>query len=336
MEIFQTVEIFDIFMGFYNIGYLKVLPVICVIGCILSLINLIVFLNPKLKEKIYFYLMIKSLIELVILVCGALLPLLQNVTYITYFTTLFQIVLYKVLSNALFLFVSIMEISITFNRYFIIKSTQKLLVKKKDKILVFIFGIVSFALFIPICFAYNIVEANGKFSFENSDFGNTKFFEIYLECINFSENLLTVFVLLPSNIIVLIQYRRFLSKKKTIINFASRLIRGQDTENAENKRISKLVRSQRKFTRMIIILSFLFIFARLCTAGFEIFNIYNKYVHHIKTYEICYLFLNIIISFNIYFMLSVNFFIYYFFNKPFRQCFHSIICFNNTFNFHRN
>jgi len=326
----ENEAIVSFFIDFYYIGYLKVLPIICVIGFILSLINIIVFLNLKQKDKIYFYLLIKSLIELLILAFGAFLPLLQNVEYFSYLAFIFQIILYKFLTNALFLYASIMEISITFNRYYIIKSTEKLLVKQKDKLIVFFFGFVSLALFIPIFFSYKKVKSNEETSLEESDFGKSAYFKIYLRCINFLENLIAVFILVPSNIVVLVLYKRFLNKKKTITNFASRIIRG--TEANEIKRKSKLIKSQRKFTRMTIIMSFLFIFARLFTTAFEIFNIYNQYIEKIKTFDIYYVFLHIIISFNIYVMFGVNFFIYYFFNKPFRECFNASILFKKINN----
>ena len=68
----------EFFLKSYNIGFVIVTPTICVIGLILNLLCFIVFL--RLKEKIFFYLAIKSLAESLLLVTGAISPYILCMT----------------------------------------------------------------------------------------------------------------------------------------------------------------------------------------------------------------------------------------------------------------
>ena len=54
----------------YNIVYKKIIPAVCAFGFLFNLISFYVFIKSKLKEKIYFYLRIKSLLETIMLGLG--------------------------------------------------------------------------------------------------------------------------------------------------------------------------------------------------------------------------------------------------------------------------
>ena len=156
-----------------------------------------------------------------------------------------------------------------------------------------------------------------EYILNRTKFGKTQFYSIYLTCVNFLENILTIFILIPFNIMVLIKYRRFI-KKKSI----SRIVIGP----IQKLKFAKECISQKRFTKMILIFSFTFILSRLGEASARIVDIFNKYLHE-DTYLIYCSILNILVEFNTYIIFSLNFFIYYFFNKPFRNCFKSMISF---------
>jgi len=227
----------------------------------------------------------------------------------------------------MYLCVTLIEIAITLNRYFIIKSNEKLLTKKKDFILVALFGIVSTVIFIPTLFTFKIEKYSDnnnihEFRLVDTDFGISFFFKTYLKCVNFFENILTIFVLIPLNIIVVIEYKKFIRKKRILTQHLATT--SLVVNELQNEKKNKILNSEKKFTKMILIISVLFIYVRLVTTGVELFVIYNEYVHEIEIFSILYVFFNIFMSYNVYFTFSFNFFIYYYFNKSFRDCFKSI------------
>ena len=88
-------HLLDFFNNLYQIGYLLVFPIVCSIGFLLSLVCLRVLMDGKLKEKVYFYLGIKTFTETFLLVIGALTPLVVCVdcsTHETYISTLTNLV----------------------------------------------------------------------------------------------------------------------------------------------------------------------------------------------------------------------------------------------------
>ena len=271
--------------------------------------------------------MIKSFIEMLLMSFGAFIPLIKCLTCLNkYSCILANQIVFNFLTNIMYLFATLIEIAITLNRYFIIKSNEKLLTKKKDIILVVLFGIVSTVLFIPTFFTFKIEKYsdnnNQEFRLVETDFGISFFFKTYLQCVNFFENILTIFVLIPLNIIVILEYKKFIRKKRILTqHFATTSL---VINELQNEKKNKILNSEKKFTKMILIITFLFIYIRLVTTGVEIFVIYNEYVHEIEIFSILYVFLNIFIYYNVYFTFSFNFFIYYYFNKSFRDCFKSI------------
>ena len=62
----------NFFVGLYDIGFVIVSPIICVIGLLLNILCCIVFFS--LKEKIFFYLAIKALAESLFLMIRAISP----------------------------------------------------------------------------------------------------------------------------------------------------------------------------------------------------------------------------------------------------------------------
>ena len=88
-------EFIDFLIGLYNIGYLKVIPIICCLDLILNIICFVVFLNPSLKEKIYYYLMIKSLIDILMQSTGIFLPFTANSDEHSYVRTVLSLIIYK-------------------------------------------------------------------------------------------------------------------------------------------------------------------------------------------------------------------------------------------------
>ena len=131
----------NFFVGLYDIGFVIISPIICIIGLILNILCCIVFFS--LKEKIFFYLGFKALAECLFLMIRAFSPYiscfncdLDN----TYFRMLVIFISKKFLELVIYSLITILEIELSFNRYFLINSHKtKLLIEKKDKIKISIY-----------------------------------------------------------------------------------------------------------------------------------------------------------------------------------------------------
>ena len=317
MNEIEGLSLYNFYIHLYDICYMIVTPTICVIGFFLSFLAFLTLKNTDLKEKIFFDLMVKSFLETFLFCFGALSPLVSctdcEISQ-TYSSMVFSLIVYKFLRNGFHLFVTIMEIKITINRYLILKSTEKIIAKKKDKLLIFIFGLIAMLIFSPALFAYEIVRAPLGYTLSNSLFGNSKFFFYYWTFVCLFTNLLTIFVLIPINILVIIKYKKFIRKKNRMRFSVSVIAIAQNS-------VPKKGDDQTKFTRMIILTTTLFCFTRLCEASIDALNIYIWIAGIIRFYAIYSFILNIFSQFITYLVLSLNFFIYLIFNKKFRDSF---------------
>ena len=329
-------------INLYHYGYLIVFPVICVIGFFISLVCLVVLINKNFKQKAYFYLKIKTFFETLLLAIGALTPVvscLECQTYETfissiyslvciiriffnrknvYFIFLFQVI-YRYLKTVFFLCATLMEMAVTFDRYYLIQSTSKILVMRNDKILASIFIFLSLLIVAPVLIAQSIeTNENGHFRLEETNFGKTKVYSIYLSCITFIQNILTVVVIVPFNVIVLCKYRKFIKKKDITITRIMPVL--PQSKNFVN--LSQKMDSQKRFTKMILIVSFLFILSRLGEASLRVIDqIYQIDRSEFSLYSIYFVILSIFVEFNTCVIISLNFFIFHSFNKPFRDSF---------------
>ncbi len=83
-------------------------------------------------------------------------------------------------------------------------------------------------------------------------------------------------------------------------------------------------RTESRFTRMIVFISLLFVFSRLCEASVEVFVIYIQFIELIEYFKLIFSILNIFVfAFN-YFIFSINFLIFFFFNNTFGKKFNLI------------
>jgi len=299
------------------IGFVIVTPTICVIGMILNLLCFIVFL--RLKEKIFFYLAIKSLAESLLLVTGAISPYVLCITCNlenTYLRALITLILSKYILLCTYTFITLLEIEIAFNRYYLISShSTKTLTETKDKVKAFVYILVSIIIFVPYFFAYkinkheinvflNIIE----YKMEENQFGNSDLFYYVYTYYGLFLNIISILILLPLNIMIIIKFRKFIQQKLR----TSALNAFMRQEN---------IKTETRFTRMMVLLSFLFIFTRLVEMSILIFSLYNLYVKLIDYYEFYFIVLNTYVYASTYLIFSLNFFIFYIFNQTFRSKF---------------
>jgi len=231
---------------------------------------------------------------------------------------LFLKVIFRYLKNVFFLCSTIMEMAVTFERLILIQSTTKTLVTRKDKIIVSMCIFLSFFIFVPVLFAETIEsKENGHFILKQTELTKKKMYTIYLTCVSFIPNILTVVVIIPFNLIVLFKYRKFIKKKNSIS--ITRIVLAVLPRNLPNT--SEIIDSQKRFTRMILIVSFLFILSRLSEASIRVTDLLYTYFKPYSLYSVYFTILNIFVEIIACIIFSLNFFIYYSFNKPFRDSF---------------
>ncbi len=305
------------FLVFYidmmDIGYMTIYPLICTVGFLISSVCFITLLISKLKEKTFFYLRIKSLLELFLLLFGILVPFLNCSSCNSKIHIITCIIIYKYLTNSFYLYATVIEIIIAANRHFILKSKKKNITKIKDKLFAFILFFSCLVVHVPNVFENNIVnsdEMNDSYRLEKSDFSKTDFFYYYIVCIGLVQNVLTVFLLIPINIMVVFEFKKFMTEKR------KRLATESAKKNNHNE--------ERKFNKMIIFHSLIFIYTRLIEGITEMFQIYFFIKPPSFMFNYYFYVLSIFVKYNTNFFFSMNFFIYYWFNQPFRDSFKKI------------
>ena len=96
------------------------------------------------------------------------------------------------------------------------------------------------------------------------------------------------------------EYRKFIAKK-SIIKFI--IIAPQ--ANRINKQ-NQAKNSQKRFNKIIVIISFLFIWTRLCQVIISIFTIYHRYIERVEYYDDYMIIMHVFVEFNIYFIIALN------------------------------
>ena len=324
-------------INLFQYGYIIVIPIISLIGFLLNGVCIIVFSNRNLKEKIHFYLMTKSFIEMLLLAIFVFIPYdscIDCASFETYGSILFSMWINGYLGYSLHLFDSIIEIVITINRFFIIKSSEKILANIKDKIFIFICGFISMIIFVPNLFLYEIESyktKEGTQAFYLEQKNSDPYLLYFINNATAFVDVITLLILLPVNIAVIVQFKRFIDKKNRLT--ISNLIPIPQRTNVI--RPTKKRKTETKFNKMILLVSFLFILVRIGEIIPYIFlhsirvddpnfdpNISNDMVDITSIIKIFSQFISCII-------ISANFFVYYSFNTPFKVFFFKLFLCKN-------
>lgn len=193
-------------------------PVICLIGLVLSILSLITFNNPKFTEKIYYYLEVKTFVEILILTIGVLSPISTCLdpclTGSTYFSAIFEWILIKYLQDVLYMFITVLR-----------------------------YTFVCALIVVPSLFTHTITVVNETYILlDPSEYGNSMIHKVYITCLNLLENALTILLLIPYNVLTFVEFRKFMKKKK-------RLTQCPETQQ-------RILNAQSNFNKMILIVSF--------------------------------------------------------------------------------
>ena len=117
-----------------DIGNTFILPPICILGVLMNLLNVIVLLQPDLKDAIFSFMLINSIADFLFLFicsftfiirCGVLC----NSGY-TYESKFFELYIYLFVGNSILLFSTLLDIVVSLNRLFSFSLSPNLIYKK--------------------------------------------------------------------------------------------------------------------------------------------------------------------------------------------------------------
>lgn len=138
---------------------LYLIPVVCLFGIITNGLNISVFLNSKMKDISFTYMLAISASNLlynVVLVYAFYIYCEDCDLYRSYGTQVFKIIVNNYLASCLAIFSNLVEIYLSLQRNFILKNKkfQQLI---SPKLVLIVISIISYVFYIPALFCYDIV-----------------------------------------------------------------------------------------------------------------------------------------------------------------------------------
>ena len=133
----------------------------------------------------------------------------------SYFLALLRLYVYRYLIYCIYVWQSINEVLINYDRYLVFSNKKNLFNRKNSfKIILFSTGFLSFLLFVPNLFAYQIsLDPNEKDNYyyyiSKTKFGNTYLFQLYLFFMLGASNILSTLFLIITSIQLVLEARHF-------------------------------------------------------------------------------------------------------------------------------
>jgi hypothetical protein len=213
-------------------GYL-ILPIICLFGFFTNLINIIVFLNPKMKDISFKYLLstsVSDLFYLFLLSYSFIVQCSDCPLHNTYFTQFYDFVIFHYINASLAIFCIFTDIVLSLLRYSILKNKFFFLQSLKYyKVIGFLF-LLSFIYYSPLLFFKKIIQNNNQnqnnysnetliskdyieYSEVNNSIGSSIYGQITPIILQSIRIILAMFVLTGINIINVIEFRKRYSNR---------------------------------------------------------------------------------------------------------------------------
>ena len=189
--------------------------IICLCGIVTNCVNIFVFYYSGLKEKTFKYFLTISMLDLIYLNIFALFFVLKLVGVIkgTYMGYMYQHFLIEYIASGLAMFVILLDVTNSLERYCILKNRTFLKEICFTKVFAVLF-LISFVLYAPELFSKNIKStlfmplSKREFylhSAELSTFGKSKLFAVFIKSVWVSRILLGSVVLTTINLMCALQ-----------------------------------------------------------------------------------------------------------------------------------
>ena len=314
------------------------LPILNLFGLILCSISTFIFFQMrKFQDPIFVYYRILCLLYCFSCLENIPMGVLFSARYFphmnTYASTVYQIV-YAFIGNLIFHYQELLQIAILLTRMAIFDTFLETKFKPySPKLVSLLLFIVSFVINLSAAFSSTIVvlgeyvyydaKTNVKqrgiiYDFVNSEFVDSKLGSLVLGFTYFILNVTcTLFVGIVLNIVSFVQYKLYLRKRR--LELMRRNPNRLNLTPAEEHR-EKMDRTvERNMLYMIITLVSMSIFSRCIFILGSIYFLYfaNTYANNLVVRVACYFVYSIVPT--------VSFFIFYLFNRIFRDEFHSLI-----------
>lgn len=202
-----------------------IIPCVCLFGLIANGLNIAVFLNPKMKDPTFKYMLAISISNFFytgFLSYGFFIYCDTCSLNKSYGTQVFKILINNYLSSSLAIFSNLNEIYLSIQRFFIL-TNKTLLQSISYKLVLLIIFIIASLYYINVLFCYDIVAY--EFIYDNtivftsystalSDYSRSDFGKIMTVTFVFFRIILSTVVLLTINTINLYHFRKRFRKKR--------------------------------------------------------------------------------------------------------------------------
>jgi hypothetical protein len=279
----------------------------------------------------------------------------------TFMAGLFRIIFNTFLINAITTIAALSEIALSYDRLLMFRQNSKWLIKIPFNVCAFTILLAGIGLNIVYLMAFRLEQVgSNRFAYVRSYFGSTAFYRVYAMLLSVIQSLLSFIVLLTLNIIVAIDFKKYIKRKNNLTsvkltNRKSSLLEkftrssatlqdtfSHDNHNRKKKKSEIDIKAQTQikhdhkktaelnFTAMIIFSSLFFTFTRfillIATLSLQLFPIFqlpltNPFISYI-------VFSSQLATF-VYF--ASNLFTYLTFNRVFRARFRRIFSFAFAF-----
>jgi hypothetical protein len=206
-------------------GY-SLLPAICSFGCLTNCTNILVLINPKMKDISFKYILAKSLADFFyLLLCTYIFVeyCSDYSLYTVYFTQWYIIYIDIYLTSCLAVFIILTDISVSFIRYTILKNKPFLQSISPFKVIGFLL-ITSLIYYFPVLFFSSIqstqqinnttnTDYNNEYYVINTQVGSSLYGKITPIILSVIRIILSMFVLTGLNIMNAYEFRKRYSNR---------------------------------------------------------------------------------------------------------------------------
>jgi hypothetical protein len=292
-----------------------IIPAICVFGMITNSICIFIFVKLKLKNSLFKFMLITSSYNFLYLFLCSFSFSFRCAPFCSFdslwITRIYQVYIFLYFTSVLAISNSIFELIIYIERYLTMKNIN---IDKKLQIKWAIpaVTVLSLIFYLPVLFAYTIEKDSVKesaYNFVKTEFSKTtqsRALIIFISTVRGPIILVLIFVL---NVLTIIEFKRIVYRKSHMqISEPNR-----SSKNKANELNQACRKSEINMSKMVICMCFLFVVCNLpntvvfitTTLGFDKASFY----------------IYLVTSSNIVLFVyhGLNFFIYYWFNKKFRN-----------------
>jgi hypothetical protein len=131
----------------------------------------------------------------------------------SYFISFLRLYGYRYIIYSVYFWSGINEVLINYDRYLVLSNKNNLFNRKNSfKVITFITGFISFLLFVPNLFAFQITLVSNEtntYDVTKTNFGNTNLYQLYLVFILNSSNILSTLFLIITSIKLALEAKHF-------------------------------------------------------------------------------------------------------------------------------